>query len=121
MALLLSAMQSRVRPVASRVLERVAQDAVHPLVGVDLFLEGHFVWRPGLEAAADANVQPLGVLAEHHEIHVGRRPVLQRTQTLVEQPDRPVVHVQVELEARAEQDVAGMPVVGHTRDRPGRR
>ena len=26
-----------------------------------------------------------------------------------------MVHVQVELEARAEQDVARMPVVGHTR------
>ena len=40
---------------------------------------------------------------------------LQRAQTIVEQPHRPVVHVQIELEAGAEQDVAGMPVVGHAR------
>ena len=41
--------------------------------------------------------------------------VLQRAQPLVEQLHRAVVDVEVELEARAEQDVARVPVVGHAR------
>ena len=41
--------------------------------------------------------------------------VLQRTEPVVEQPDRPVVHVEIELEPRAEQDVARVAVVGHAR------
>ena len=93
----------------------MAQDPVDALVGIDLFLNRDFVWRTGLEAAADANVEALGVLAEDDEVHVGGRPVLQRTQPLVEQPDRTIVHVQVELEPRAEQDVARMAIVGHAR------
>ena len=45
----------------------------------------------------------------------GGRAILERTEPLVEQLDRPVVDVEVELEARAEQDVARVPVVGHAR------
>ena len=40
---------------------------------------------------------------------------LQRAEPLVEQLHRPVVDVEIELEARAEQDVARVPVVGHAR------
>ena len=70
---------------------------------------------PGLEAAADADVQPFGVLAEHDEVDVRRAAPLQRAEPLVEQLDRPVVDVEIELEARAEQDVARVAVVGHAR------
>ena len=72
MALLLSAMQTFVSPCGLRVLERVADDAVHALVGVDLFLDRDFVVGAGLEAAADADVHALGVLAEHDEVDVRR-------------------------------------------------
>ena len=65
--------------VRFRVLERVAHDPVDALVGIDLFLNRDFVGSAGLEPAADANVEALGVLAEDDEVHVGRRPVLQRT------------------------------------------
>ncbi len=41
--------------------------------------------------------------------------VLERAEPLVEQLDRPVVDVEIELEARAEQDVARVAVVGHAR------
>ena len=41
--------------------------------------------------------------------------VLERAQPLVEQLHRPVVDVEIELEARAEQDVARVAVVGHAR------
>ena len=85
------------------------------LVGVELFLNRNLVVCARLEAPADADVQPLGVLAKHDEVDVGRPAVLEGTQPLVEQPHGPVVDVEVELEARAEQDVARVPVVGHAR------
>ena len=115
MALLLSAMQTLRQAVRLRELEGVADDPVHALEGVQLFLDRDFVVGAGLEAAADADVEALGVLAEHDEVDVLRPAVLQRAQPLVEQPDRPVVDVEIELEARAEQDVARVPVVGHAR------
>ena len=40
---------------------------------------------------------------------------LERAEPLVEQLHRPVVDVEIELEARAEQDVARVAVVGHAR------
>ena len=73
------------------------------------------VLRPGFEPSADADIQPLGVLAEHHEIDVGDRAILQRAEPRIEQLHRPVVDVEIELEACAEQDVARVAVVGHTR------
>ena len=72
-ALLLSAMQTR-GAGARGVLEGVSHDPVHALVGVDLFLNRHFVLGAGLEAAADADIGALGVLAKHDEVHIGRRP-----------------------------------------------
>ena len=115
MALLLSAMQTLRQPVRLRELERVPDDAVHALVGVDLFLDRDLVVGAGLEAAADADVDAFGVLAEHDEVDVASAAVLQRAEPLVEQPHRPVVDVEIELEARAEQDVARVAVVGHAR------
>ena len=93
----------------------MADDAVHALVGVQLFLDRDFVVCAGLEAPADADIEPLGVLAEDDEVDVVWPAVLERTETLVEQPHRPVVDVEVELEARAEQDVARVAIVGHAR------
>ena len=49
------------------------------------------------------------------EVHVGARAALERTESIVEQAHRPVVHVEIELESSAEQDVARVAVVGHTR------
>ena len=115
MALLLSAMQTFVRPRALRELEGVADDAMDALVGVELFLDRDLVVGARLEAPADADVQALGVLAKDDEVDVGRAAVLERTETLVEQADGPVVDVEVELEARAEQDVARVAVVRHAR------
>ena len=103
-------MQTRFRPRA-RELEGVPDDAVHAFPGVDLFLDRHLVFGAGLEAAADADIQPFGVLAEDDEVHVGRCASLQRAEPLVEQPDRAVVHVEVQLEAGPEQDVARVAIV----------
>ena len=113
MALLLSAMHTFVSPRARRELERVTDDPVDALAGVELLLDGDLVVGARLEASADADVEPFGVLAEHHEVDVLRLAALERAQPLVEQLHRAVVDVEVELEARAEQDVARVAVVGH--------
>ena len=98
-----------------RELEGVADDAVHALIGVELFLDRDLVLGPRLEPPADADIEPLGVLAKHHEVDVVGAAAFERTEPLVEQPHRPVVDVEVELEARAEQDVARVAIVGHAR------
>ena len=88
---------------------------MHALVGVDLFLDRNLVVGAGLEAPADADVDAFGVLAEHDEVDVLPPAILQRAEAIVEQPHRPVVDVEIELEARAEQDVARVTVVGDAR------
>ena len=98
-----------------RELEGVADDAVHALVGVQLFLDGNLVLGAGFEPPADADIEPLGVLAKDDEVDVRRAAALERAEALVEQAHGPVVDVEVELEARAEQDVARVAIVGHAR------
>ena len=98
-----------------RELERVADNAVHALVGVQLLLNRYFVFRAGFEPPADADIESFGVLAEHDEVDVRGAAALERTEALVQQPYGPVVDVKVEFEARAEQDVARVAVVGHAR------
>jgi hypothetical protein len=88
---------------------------VHTFVGVDLFLHGHFIGRAGLEAAADADVHALRVLAKDDEVDVLPAAVFQRRETIVDQADRAEVDVEIERKARAEQDVAGRAVIGHAR------
>jgi hypothetical protein len=56
----------------------VTDDPVDALPGVDLFLDGHFVFGAGLEPAAHADVEPLGVLAKHYEVDVFRSSTLER-------------------------------------------
>ena len=102
-------------PVRARVIEGVSNDAVHAFVGVDLLLNGHFVLGASLEAAADAHVQPFRVLAKHDEVHVGRSLPFERTQPLVQQLHRTIVDIEIQLEAGAQQNVAGVAVVRHPR------
>ena len=121
MALLLSAMQTFCRRFVRGVLERVAHDPVNTLVGIHLFLYRHLIVCTGLEPAADADVQAFGVFPEHDEIDVRDAAVFQRTQPVVEQPDGPVVDVQIELEPCAQQDVARVAVVTARAGRRARR
>src|SRR5206468_2835920 len=78
----------------ARKLKRVTDDAMDAFIGVDLLLHRHFVGRARLEAAADPDIQPFGVLAEDRKIDVRAGPSLQRTETIIEQPDRPIVDVE---------------------------
>ena len=108
-------MQTLVRPLALRKLERVLDDAVHAFVGVDLFLDRDLVVGARLEAAADADIHAFGVLPEHDEVDVLPAAILQRAQAIGEQLDRTIVHIEIELEPGAEQDVARVAIVGDTR------
>ena len=108
----LSAIDHARSAVGLRELEGVPHDPLHPLAGVEVDLGRDLVGSVLLEVAAHHHVEALGVLAEHHEVHVFRRHALQRAELLVEEPHRPVVDVEVEPEAQAEQDVGGVPVVG---------
>ena len=103
------------QPVGLGILERVTHDPVHAFISVDLFLDRHFVIGAGFEPPTNAHVDAFGVLAEHDEVDVFRRSPLEWAEPLVEQLHGPVVHVEIELEARAEQDVARVPVVRHAR------
>ena len=77
-------MQTFVSPADAAICERVPDDPVHALVGVDLFLDRHLVRRARLEPAADADVDALGVLAEHDEVDVLASAVLERRQPIVQ-------------------------------------
>ena len=115
MALLLSAMHTLVRPRAAANSKAWRMMRCTPLqVLISSWIATSSVGA-GLEAAADADVDALGVLAEHDEVDVGAAAALQRAEPVVEQLHRPVVDVEIELEAGAEQDVAGVAVVGHAR------
>src|SRR5262249_43340925 len=94
-------------------LERVSDDPVNPLPRVQLLLDRNLVFGAGLEPPANADVETLRVLTKHKEVHVGRPASLQRTQPLVEESDRAIVDVEIQLEAGPEQNVASVPVVGH--------
>ena len=93
----------------------MTDDAVDASIRVHLFLDRHFVLGPCAKAAARADIQAFGVLAEHDEVDVAPAAVLQRTETIVEQTDRAIVHVQIELEPRPQEDVARVAIVGHAR------
>src|SRR5678815_3600514 len=103
---------TRTRP---RHFEGMPDDAMHALVGVDLFLNSDLVYGARLEAAADTNVETFSIFAKHDEVDVHRRAILQRTEPRIEQPNGSIVDVEIEIEARAEQDVARVPVVWHAR------
>ena len=96
--------------VALAILKCVANDALDPLPGVDVFLGGDFVGRALLEDAAGIGVNALGVFAEHDEIHVFGLDSLQRTKGGIEQADRAHVGVEIHFEAHAEQDFFGVDV-----------
>src|SRR5262249_11711409 len=67
---------------------------------------GDFIGRAPLELAAHVDVNALGVLAKDDEVDVFRAAALQRHQAIVQRLHRTDVGVEVEPEAKAEQDVA---------------
>ena len=98
-----------------RVFERVANDAMHTLVGVHLFLNRHLIISAGLESPTDADVHAFRVLAKDDEVDVLAAAVLEGAEPIVDQSNGAVIDEEIELEASAEQNVAGVAVVGDAR------
>ena len=96
-----------------RQLERVARDALDAVAREDAGLLGHFVRRADVQAAADAGVLALGVLAHADHVDVGGAAVGERRGDARQQPHRPQVHVLVEALAQRQDQLPDRDVIGH--------
>ena len=85
----------------ARQLEGIALNALHALAGVDVFLDRDFIGGAALELATDPDVRAFGVLPHHDQVDGGG--VAQRGEPRCQQPGRPQVDPQIQLEAEAEQ------------------
>src|SRR3970040_2095969 len=95
------------------VFKSVAQDALDPLAGIDIFLDGHLIGGALLEISAHTHVEPLGVFTENNEVNVALVAASQGRQAFVEEFDRAKIDVEIELETHSEEDISG---VLHGRD-----
>ena len=100
---------------ALRVLEGCDDDALDPLAGIDVLVDGDLVGRSARELAADVDVDALGVLAEHDEVDLSLVFPLSGTRRSAKRPDRADVRVEIAAEANAEQDVARVLEPWHAR------
>jgi hypothetical protein len=91
----------------------VAHDPLHSLSGRDVLLNGDLIGGALLQVSARPDVGALGVLAKHHEVDVRRAEPLQGAEPVVQAADRPIVDVEVQAEARAEEDVGRVLHVGY--------
>src|SRR5208337_2460324 len=88
----------------------MADDALNPFAGVDVFLEGNLVGSALFEEAAHADVEAFGVLADDHEVDVGEGAVAERGEARMEEFGGAGVDVEIELHAQAEEDVCSVLV-----------
>src|SRR5216683_6621601 len=101
--------------VQASVFESVADNALDAFAGVHVLLNGDFVRRAFLEEPANSDVEALGVLAKDHQANVFFGPVAQRSEPVVEEFDGSGVDIEIELEAKTQQDVGGMLIRRHAR------
>ena len=97
------------------IFERVADDALDSLAGVDVFLNRDFVGSALFENAAGIGVNPLRVFADHDKIHILRLDAFQRAQRRIEQAHWAHVGVKIHFEAHAEQNFFGVDIGFHAR------
>ena len=106
----------RARDQASRALRReleaVAQDPLDAGAREHTDLLRDLVRRAAMDAAADARVLALGVLAHAHHVDLRGTAVRERRREPVEEPHRPQVHVLIEPLADREDQRRGN-AVGH--------
>ena len=129
MAFDLSHIRTRLRGVPSSfgvtfaILESIADDPLHALARIDVFLDGDFVGGAFFEDAAGITIDAFGVFADDDEIDVFRLDAFQRAERGIQQAHRAHVRVQVHLEAHAQQDFFRVDVgrrrADRRRPRPG--
>src|ERR1700722_4266871 len=101
--------------LALRVLKRESYDALHTFAGVDVFLDSNFVSRALLKKTANSDIQALGIFAKNYQANIFFRAPVQRRKPLVEKFHWSRVHVQIQLESQAEQDIRSVLIARHTR------
>ena len=99
--------------VPRRVAKGMPDDPFHPLAGVDVLLDGDLVGGSLLEVPSHPHVKALRVLPEDHEVDLLASPLLERAQPAGQAAHGSLVHIQVQMEAGAEQDVRGVLHVRH--------
>src|SRR5215469_9292359 len=103
------------QPTLARIFKRIADDPLHSLARIQILLRRNLVRRSLLKETAHPHVKALSVLAEHDEVHILLAAVLEWRESLVKQYARPSIHVQVEFEPQAKQNVGGMHIGGDSR------
>src|SRR5712672_529538 len=96
--------------IPTGVVKGVADDALDALAGINVFLNGDFVWRVFLEEAADSDVKAFGILTKDREADVVGRAVAQRGQAIVKKFDRAGIHKEIEFKTQPEKNVRGVLV-----------
>src|SRR5260370_6553940 len=94
--------------VQASVFESVADNALDAFAGVHVLLNGDFVRRAFLEEPANSDIEALGVLAEDHQANVFFGTVPQRSEPVVEEFHWASCDVEIELEAKTQQNIGGM-------------
>src|SRR5260370_37809097 len=80
-----------------------------------MLLNGDLVRCVLLEEPDNANIKSLDVFKENHETNVFFGAIAQRSEALVQQFDGSGIDVEVQLEAKAQQDIGGMLIRRHAR------
>ncbi len=101
--------------VAARVLEGGEHDAGSPAVRGRTDLLGDLVWRAFVHDVAAAGVAVLDVLTEDDESRTVAQLVLEWGARRIHHQQGALVDVEIETEAGAKQQVAGVLVAGHAR------
>src|SRR5207249_8184384 len=91
--------------VLPRILERIANNALDSFARVNVFLHGNLIGRALLERSANANIKAFRVFAKDDEANIFLGTVSQGRKPIVKQFHRTGVHVEVELESQAQQNV----------------
>src|SRR5260370_8965687 len=99
--------------VPASVFERIADDAFDALARIHVLLNGDLVRCVLFEEPANANIKSLGVFAENHQTNVFFGAIAEGSEALVKEVDGSGGDIEVQLEAKAQQDIRGMLIRRH--------
>src|SRR5215204_457864 len=76
------------------ITEGRANDPLNAMSGIDLLLDRQFMLGAAFKAPAGVDVDSLRVLTKDDEVDVPAVALLERRESIVEQPDRPKVDIE---------------------------
>src|SRR5581483_42492 len=95
-----------------RQFERKADNALHSLSRVQIFLDSNLVKRPLLENSTKVAVHAFRILTNNDEINILGLDCFKRAKRRVEQTDGAHVRVQIHPEPHSQQNFFGVNVIG---------